>query len=455
MKRDSSGNGSDGPPSKFQRPATDLTHVVIRFLFPARAAGVIIGKGGENIKKWRSQYNVKLNIPENRGPERIMTIEGDLQAICNAVKEVSPKLKEIMNAKLSDPKRIMGNYVPRRRRGGDGDEPEKEDEDDNMLDYRILVHESQAGSVIGRGGDRIKELRDKYKMRVIKVYQMLAPFSTDRVVQMVAEPENAINCLKSVIEAVESAPPRGRREDYDAMNFSEPDALNYGGWLSKEAAFALSQGAPIPRPGGMPPMGYMGGPYMMGGDMGPMPPAGMGPMGGMGPMPGGPPMGPGGRGPVGGGRGAPYGGRGRGPMMGAGGPPMGGPRSGGPAPVPPPSAPRSGGAPNPAAGGYGASSAGPAYGSQGYDANDGYGGSMYDSMNQSQAGYGSQGYGPPTNVGMPPSYGATGYGAGASRGAGDMTSANVPRGGPYNAYGTAGQGAQDDAKVSQWYNEWS
>ncbi|KAA3669995.1 uncharacterized protein DEA37_0001761, partial [Paragonimus westermani] len=52
----------------------------------------MIGKGGENIKKMRSQYNVKLNIPDNRGPERVMTIEGDLQAICNVMRDVSPKL---------------------------------------------------------------------------------------------------------------------------------------------------------------------------------------------------------------------------------------------------------------------------------------------------------------------------------------------------------------------------
>lgn len=40
-------------------------------------------------------------------------------------------------------------------------------------------------------------------MRVIKVYQMLAPMSTDRVVQMVAEPDNVVKCLFAVISAVE------------------------------------------------------------------------------------------------------------------------------------------------------------------------------------------------------------------------------------------------------------
>ncbi|CAH8635584.1 unnamed protein product [Schistosoma haematobium] len=93
MKRDNSGNNQDGPPSKFQRSSVDLTNVSIRFLIPGRAAGIMIGKGGENIKKIRSQYNVKLNIPDSRGPERIMTIEGDLQAICSIMRDVCPKLK--------------------------------------------------------------------------------------------------------------------------------------------------------------------------------------------------------------------------------------------------------------------------------------------------------------------------------------------------------------------------
>ncbi|TPP62742.1 Heterogeneous nuclear ribonucleoprotein K [Fasciola gigantica] len=252
---------------------------------------------------------------------------------------------------------------------------------------------------------------------------------------MVAEPDNAISCLKSVVEAVESAPPRGRREDYDAANFSEADALNYGGWLSREAVQALSQGMPLSGPGGMPPMGYgMGGPYMMGGDMGcgmgPMP-GGMGSMGGgMGPMPGGPmpPMG-GARPPMSGGRGGAPGSRG--PRSGTipGGPrPMAGGPPGGPSPVPPPGGPR----------GVGASSTGnPAnsyggptpYGGQSsvpqYEAPGGYdNGGMYGGMDQqNQPASGNQTYGSGTNaLSSGSAYGApTPYGN-APRGSGDMSS---------------------------------
>ncbi|KAL7055125.1 hypothetical protein AAHC03_024498 [Spirometra sp. Aus1] len=232
MKRDSRDNSAGTPPAKVQK--SDSPKVTVRFLIPARAAGLIIGKGGENIKKIRSQYSVKLNIPDNRGIERVFTVEGELSAIANVVREIVPKIK-------------------------------------------------------------------KHKMRVIKVYQMLAPLSTDRVVQLVAEPENAINCMESVIEVVESTPIRGAIENYDSANSSEVDALTYGGWLTPEGHQALTQGMPLgggmPMPGpemggprGMPPMGrdamYPRGPRGM------PPPVAPPNMYGSGRMGGPPPMGP-------------------------------------------------------------------------------------------------------------------------------------------------------------------
>lgn len=122
-----------------------------------------------------------------------------------------------MSAKLSDPKVIMGQQrLPRRKRNqddkgadGNGEQQEgeggeeQEEEEDTMVDLRILVHQSIAGCIIGKGGDRIRELRQRHKMRVIKVYQMLAPGSTDRVVQLIAEPENAIQCMEAIVEVAE------------------------------------------------------------------------------------------------------------------------------------------------------------------------------------------------------------------------------------------------------------
>ena len=53
MKRESNESEGDMPPKKMAKG--DFSNVSVRFLIPARAAGLIIGKGGENIKRIRSQ----------------------------------------------------------------------------------------------------------------------------------------------------------------------------------------------------------------------------------------------------------------------------------------------------------------------------------------------------------------------------------------------------------------
>ncbi|CDS36163.1 heterogeneous nuclear ribonucleoprotein k [Echinococcus multilocularis] len=263
MKRDGREFDNEVLPKKVQKG--DVSNIAVRFLIPARAAGLIIGKGGENIKRIRNQFSVRLNIPDTRGIERVFTIEGALGDICNVWRDIMPKLKDVMSAKLSDPKVIMGQQrFPRRRQQrnqGEGDQPENEDaeEEEKMVDLRLLVHQSIAGCIIGKGGERIRELRQKYQMRVIKVYQMLAPCSTDRVVQLIAEPENAVQCMEAIVEVAENTTIRGPTEPYDASNCSEADALTYGGWLSPEGLQALSQGMPISSGGG----GGVGGPGPM------------------------------------------------------------------------------------------------------------------------------------------------------------------------------------------------
>ncbi len=70
-----------------------------------------------------------------------------------------------MNAKHSDPRRGMPRRNPRGRKDdsgentGAGDQASADNEDEGLIDLRLLVHQSVAGSVIGRGGERIKELR--------------------------------------------------------------------------------------------------------------------------------------------------------------------------------------------------------------------------------------------------------------------------------------------------------
>lgn len=98
-----------------------------------------------------------------------------------------------MTAKNADPRLLDG------RKDDDGNEldPSK------LLDLRILVHHSQVGSVIGKSGDKIKDLREKHRMQIIKIYQEFAPLSTDRVLQLIGEPENVFSCVEDIMETLE------------------------------------------------------------------------------------------------------------------------------------------------------------------------------------------------------------------------------------------------------------
>jgi heterogeneous nuclear ribonucleoprotein K len=48
------------------------------------------------------------------------------------------------------------------------------------FEIRILIHQSMAGAIIGRKGEKIKELREQTGAN-LKVFSECAPMSTDRV----------------------------------------------------------------------------------------------------------------------------------------------------------------------------------------------------------------------------------------------------------------------------------
>ena len=94
----------------------------------------------------------------------------------------------------------------------------------------MLVHQSQAKYVIGRGGDEIKDLRIKHNLDM-KVYSECAPMSTERVCQMKGTQADIVACLKEVIGLLESAPPHDKAHLYDPINFNEFRSIQYGGFV--------------------------------------------------------------------------------------------------------------------------------------------------------------------------------------------------------------------------------
>ncbi|XKL61357.1 hypothetical protein PGB90_008414 [Kerria lacca] len=251
MKRFNDGF-SGGPPKRSRMGPDD---VEIRILIPSKVAGSIIGKGGGNIARLRSDFVAKVTVPDCPGPERILTVISTFDNAVNVINEVLPNLENSSSG-----------------RGGKG----RTGKDENTLDdvdLRVLVHQSQAGCIIGKGGGKVKELREKTGAR-IKIYSSCCPDSTDRVVQLTGAGSTAIECLKEILELIRTqAPIKGPDNPYDPNNYDDYYADEYGGYGTGGGGAGYGAGGGgTPMRGGPvgrgPPGRFGGGPPPRGGPMG-------------------------------------------------------------------------------------------------------------------------------------------------------------------------------------------
>ncbi|XP_050535774.1 heterogeneous nuclear ribonucleoprotein K isoform X4 [Daktulosphaira vitifoliae] len=213
MKRFNDGH-SNAP---FKRPKMGPDDIELRVLIPSKVAGSIIGKGGFNISRLRTDYNATVTVPDCPGPERILTIISSNENVLKVLGEVMCNLED------------GGSRFKRGGPGGGGGGQGNNDQGETDVDVRMLVHQSQAGCIIGKGGLKVKELREKTGSR-IKIYTSCCPMSTDRVVQITGKPNTCSDCVREVLDLLKTAPVKGAEDPYDPNNFDEYYSDEYGGY---------------------------------------------------------------------------------------------------------------------------------------------------------------------------------------------------------------------------------
>jgi heterogeneous nuclear ribonucleoprotein K len=116
-----------------------------RLLIPSKMGGAVIGKKGCNIQQLRSDYNAMIRVPDAPGPERIMSVTcEDLEGCCCVIEAAIPYMYE------------------------------QEEDDGSPKEIRVLVNQGIVGGIIGKGGAKIKEIRETSGAN-IKAYQSCAP----------------------------------------------------------------------------------------------------------------------------------------------------------------------------------------------------------------------------------------------------------------------------------------
>ncbi|KAK1789083.1 hypothetical protein P4O66_015033 [Electrophorus voltai] len=151
------------------------------------------------------QSAARINISEGNCPERIVTITGPTDAIFKAFAMIAYKFEEdIINSMSNSP---ATSKPP--------------------VTLRLVVPASQCGSLIGKGGSKIKEMRESTGAQVQVAGDML-PNSTERAVTISGTPDAIIQCVKQICVVMLESPPKGATIPYRPKPASTPVIFSGG-----------------------------------------------------------------------------------------------------------------------------------------------------------------------------------------------------------------------------------
>jgi heterogeneous nuclear rnp K-like protein 2 len=184
-------NVNDNEQRRDAEPKTDeeyaQTQLTLRAIVSSKEAGVIIGKGGQNVANLRDETGVKAGVSKvvQGVHDRVLTITGGCEAISRAYGVVTRALLE------GAPSMGMGGVV-----AGNGMHGEVRSSKLRLMSLlthcytaiKLLISHNQMGTIIGKGGLKIKHIQDQSGVRMVAQKEML-PQSTERVVEVQGTPE--------------------------------------------------------------------------------------------------------------------------------------------------------------------------------------------------------------------------------------------------------------------------
>ncbi|XP_063808210.1 poly(rC)-binding protein 2 isoform X3 [Pseudophryne corroboree] len=192
--------------------------LTIRLLMHGKALGSIIGKKGESVKKMREESGARINISEGNCPERIITLAGPTNAIFKAFSMIIDKLEEDISSSMTNS--TASSKPP--------------------VTLRLVVPASQCGSLIGKGGCKIKEIRESTGAQVQVAGDML-PNSTERAITIAGIPQSIIECVKQICVVMLESPPKGVTIPYRPKPSSSPVIFAGGQAYTIQGQYAIPQ----------------------------------------------------------------------------------------------------------------------------------------------------------------------------------------------------------------------
>ncbi len=169
--------------------------LTIRMIMNGKEVGSIIGKGGEIINNIREESGAKIHITDGSVPERIVTVTGSTDAILKSFTMICKKFEDDS------------------QRGGGSESSGASSSGRPPVTLRLIVPASQCGSLIGKGGSKIKEIREVTGASIQVASEML-PNSTERAVTIGGGKEAITQAIYHVCVVMLESPPKGTPVPY-------------------------------------------------------------------------------------------------------------------------------------------------------------------------------------------------------------------------------------------------
>jgi len=184
-KRNIEDNG-DGSTKKPRTEGDDLQEV--RVIVDNYEASVIIGKGGANVKQIRLDSSAFVSILKTEGSskERVMQIKGTVEFNVTALKLIGELLikNDQERKQTENPEAVVDTHC-----------------------FKVLVHQSLAGAIIGRGGAIIKSIQEDTAAKISLSTEPLGG-STEKTVSVTGNIEQLQAATTRILTQIRDNPMR-------------------------------------------------------------------------------------------------------------------------------------------------------------------------------------------------------------------------------------------------------
>lgn len=183
----------------------DKSLITYRVLVSRREAGAIIGKEGSNITKIRDEFDIKAGVSKvvDGCIDRILTITGKVENIADALVNVAQFVLdanlitiEESEANGTSPLRLINYEYPPLRPLSLRPNYKSEEYQTNLF-LRLLIPNSQIGTLIGKGGERIRAIQEDNDIKMVASKEFLDN-SNERSIELQGTFNNLRNALYEI-----------------------------------------------------------------------------------------------------------------------------------------------------------------------------------------------------------------------------------------------------------------